>query len=227
MMKNLIEGKIEVKPLEEILPYEKNAKLHPQEQIDKLMDNIQRYGWTQPIVVDADGVIIIGHGRREAARQMGLKKVQVIVRDDLTKQQVKALRIADNKVTSTEYDTDLMLEDLAELFGDAEELGLDGFLGETEMNILESMASDDDGMDMDAFSDDITGDVEKQAEENEEAVSDAGDKMLPIGKALGFTKISTDDSRTIGRFMSQVEADTELEGADALVKWINDLNEVA
>lgn len=114
-------------PIDKIKPYLNNAKLHPDSQINLLVKQIAE-GWDQPIVVDKDYVIIKGHGRRLAALKMGLKTVPVVVRDDLTPQQVKAARIADNKLAETDWDMEALKEDLEALSQfdfDLEDLGFD------------------------------------------------------------------------------------------------------
>jgi DNA modification methylase len=82
----------------ELKPYIRNNRKHPKEQIDKLAKQISAHGWDVPIVVDKDLVIIKGHGRLKAAKQLKLKTVPVIVRDDLTEEQCNAARLADNKL---------------------------------------------------------------------------------------------------------------------------------
>ena len=75
-----------------VRPYEKNAKLHDAKQIANVAKSIKKYGWQQPIVVDADGCIIIGHCRLEAAKKLGMDKVPCVCADDLTPEQVRELR---------------------------------------------------------------------------------------------------------------------------------------
>lgn len=89
---------VEMKP-SELKPYYRNNRKHPQTQIDKLAKQISAHGWDVPIVVDKDFVIIKGHGRHKAAKQLKLKTVPVIVRDDLTPEQCNAARLADNKLS--------------------------------------------------------------------------------------------------------------------------------
>jgi DNA modification methylase len=89
---------VEMKP-SELKPYERNNRKHPKEQIDKLAKQIAAHGWDVPIVVDKDFVIIKGHGRLKAAKQLKLKTVPVVVRDDLTPEQCNAARLADNKLS--------------------------------------------------------------------------------------------------------------------------------
>lgn len=103
------------KKLSEIKPYEKNAKKHPEKQIANIAESIKQYGFVQPIVIDADGVIVIGHGRALAAKQLGIKEVPCVLVDDLTPEQVKALRLVDNKTNESAWDFDLLMSELPEL----------------------------------------------------------------------------------------------------------------
>ena len=103
----------------DLTPYAHNAKTHPDEQIDKIAGAIAEYGFDQPIVIDADGVIIKGHGRRLAALRLGLASVPVIVRADLTTSQVKAARLLDNKAAESDWDLDQLVIDLRALTDEA------------------------------------------------------------------------------------------------------------
>ena len=104
--------KIELRDVGTIKPYEKNAKRHPKEQIEKLAAIIKRHGFDQPIVVDEHGVIIKGHGRLLASKQLGLKKVPVLVRGDLSPAQVREARIADNRVSEFGWDFEALVADV-------------------------------------------------------------------------------------------------------------------
>ena len=107
--------KVENRKLDEIAPYKKNAKKHDKTQINNVAESIRQYGFVQPIVVDKDGVIVIGHCRYEAAKALGMKDVPCVCVDDLTEEQVKALRIVDNKSNESEWDFDLLADELPEL----------------------------------------------------------------------------------------------------------------
>ena len=107
--------KIEHVPLDKIIPYVNNPKKHPEEQIKKIASSILEFGFKVPIIVDKDYVIIAGHGRYEAAKRIGLKEVPVIVADDLSPAQVKAFRIADNKVAESDWDLDALAAELTQL----------------------------------------------------------------------------------------------------------------
>lgn len=98
--------------LDEIKPYEKNPRFND-DAVDYVAASLEAYGWKQPIVVDKNRVIIAGHTRWKAARQLGLKTAPVLVADDLTPEEVKAYRLADNKVADfSSWDNKLLLEEL-------------------------------------------------------------------------------------------------------------------
>lgn len=102
-------------PIKSIRPYEKNPRRND-EAVDAVAASIKEFGWQQPIVVDKDGVIIAGHTRYKAAKKLKCDTVPVVVADDLTEDQVKAYRLADNKTGElAEWDTALLGEELAEL----------------------------------------------------------------------------------------------------------------
>ena len=107
--------KIENRKIETLKPYKKNAKKHDKTQINNVAESIRQYGFVQPIVVDKDGVIVIGHCRYEAAKALGMKDVPCVCVDDLTEEQVKALRIVDNKSNESEWDFDILSDELANL----------------------------------------------------------------------------------------------------------------
>lgn len=101
--------------IEDIRPYEKNPRKND-EAVEYVANSIREFGWKQPIVVDADGVIIAGHTRYKAAKKLNMKEVPVLVADDLTDEQVKAYRLADNKTGEiAEWDYPLVDEILAEI----------------------------------------------------------------------------------------------------------------
>lgn len=104
-----------MKPLGEITPYKKNAKKHDETQINNVAESIRQYGFVQPIVIDKDGVIVIGHCRALAAKKLGMEEVPCVCVDDLTPEQVNALRLVDNKSNESEWDFDLLAEELPEL----------------------------------------------------------------------------------------------------------------
>ena len=107
--------KTENRKIESLKPYAKNAKKHSQSQIDNVAQSIQNYGFVQPIVIDKNGVIVIGHCRYEAAKKLNMLEVPCVCVSDLTDEQVKALRIIDNKTNESPWDMDFLSEELEEL----------------------------------------------------------------------------------------------------------------
>ena len=110
--------------VQEITPYERNAKKHPEEQVEHIANSIREFGWQQPLVVDKNDVLVIGHGRLLAAKKLGLKTVPVIKTEDLTDEQIRALRLADNKTNESDWDFDMLdfeLEGIDEI--DMEQFG--------------------------------------------------------------------------------------------------------
>lgn len=104
-----------MKSLEEIQPYSKNAKKHDARQIKNVAESIKQYGFVQPVVVDKNNIIVIGHCRALAAKKLGIKEVPCVCVDDLTPEQVDALRLVDNKSNESDWDFDLLDDELAEL----------------------------------------------------------------------------------------------------------------
>ena len=96
-------------------PYANNAKVHEDAQIDKLANSIAKFGFDQPIVVDKNNVIVKGHGRHSAALRLALKEVPVVIAKHLTEHEAMASRIADNKVSSLQYDMDKLHFELGTL----------------------------------------------------------------------------------------------------------------
>jgi len=113
--------KVELRPLSAIKPYEHNPRLNDA-AVDAVAESIKRFGFRQPIVVDAEGVIVCGHTRWKAAQKLGHAEVPVHVATDLTPEQIRAYRIADNKTAGlAEWNFDLLSIELAGL----QDAGLD------------------------------------------------------------------------------------------------------
>lgn len=110
----MLTSEIKLLPLTELKPYDKNSKAHPQEQVKRIARSIERYGFDQPIVIDAEGEIIKGHGRRLAAEYLGMKEVPVVV-NPLPKDEARAARIADNKSAESDWLLDELQAEIKEL----------------------------------------------------------------------------------------------------------------
>ena len=103
------------KKLADIVPYARNTKKHDETQIKNVAESIKKYGWVQPIVIDNDGTIVIGHCRALAAERLGIEEVPCVVVSDLTEDEINALRIVDNKTNESPWDFDLLSAELPEI----------------------------------------------------------------------------------------------------------------
>jgi ParB-like chromosome segregation protein Spo0J len=129
--------KITVKKLDSLQPYKKNSKAHPPEQVELIARSIKEFGFLVPLVIDSAGVIVAGHGRYAAARSIGLVDVPTVDAGHLTPEQIKAFRIADNKVAESDWIDDLLNDELHSLADAGYDLSLTGFS-------LEDIAGRDD-----------------------------------------------------------------------------------
>lgn len=119
--------KVAQRPIADVRPYEKNPRLND-DAVEAVAASIREFGFRQPIVVDEEGVIVCGHTRYKAAQKLGLEKVPVHVAKDLTPEQIRAYRIADNKTGElAEWNMELLPIELEELRGMDIDLGLLGF----------------------------------------------------------------------------------------------------
>lgn len=118
---------IEFRSIDSIRPYEKNPRQND-DAVDAVAASLKEFGFRQPIVVDVDGVIVCGHTRFKAAQKLGLAKVPVHVAKDLTPEQIRAYRIADNKTSDlSDWDYDILPIELSELQEAGFDLGLLAF----------------------------------------------------------------------------------------------------
>lgn len=100
-----------------IKPYGKNAKKHPDDQVQYIANSLQRFGFRQALVLDKDNIVVVGHGRLLAAKSLGMTEVPAVYADDLTEEEIKAYRLADNKTNESEWDDGLLDLELDELAG--------------------------------------------------------------------------------------------------------------
>lgn len=108
--------KLQEVAIELLKPYERNAKIHPQKQIDKIIDSIREFGFITPCVIDSAYNVIAGHGRIMASEQMGLKTVPCVFIEGLTEEQRRAYILADNRLGELgEWDMDLVFDELGDL----------------------------------------------------------------------------------------------------------------
>ena len=109
-----------------IKAYAKNAKKHPEEQVKAIANSIREFGFRQPLVLDKNMEIIVGHGRLAAAKLLGMTAVPVVMADDLTEEQVKAFQLADNKTNESEWDANILGGELGDILNiDMSDFGFD------------------------------------------------------------------------------------------------------
>ena len=183
------EGKMEIINMAtgDLIPYANNTKQHPPEQVEHIANSIKRFGWQQPIVVDRDKVVIIGHGRLLAAKMMGLEEVPVVFADQLSEADAQALRLADNKLNESPWDFSKLEEELAALAIDGIDMTQFGF----DLDIGETPATDI---------------IEDEAPEPpEEPVAKLGD-IWQLGRHRLMCGDST-DRETVDRLMDGQKAD--------------------
>lgn len=107
--------KVEDWPIDKVTPYEKNPRRNDG-AVEATANSLKEFGWQQPLVVDKDGVLIVGHTRLKAAIKLGMSKVPVLVADKLSAEQVAAYRLADNKTGElADWDFDLLGGELDEI----------------------------------------------------------------------------------------------------------------
>lgn len=178
------------KNINNLKPYEKNPRIND-EAVKYVMESIKQFGFKVPIVIDSNDVIVCGHTRYKAAKKLKLDKVPCVIADDLTEEQIKAYRLADNKVAEkAEWDFNLLNDELEDLINfDMELLGFDD-------DVLEDNA---EKVEEDDF------DVETEIEDIEEPTSKLGDIYR-----LGNHRLMCGDSTSITdveKLMGDIKAD--------------------
>jgi len=126
-------------PVEKLIPYARNARTHSDDQIIQIAASIAEFGWTNPVLVGPDGVLIAGHARLLAALKLGMTEVPVIVLDHLTETQRRALVIADNQLAihGAAWDEEMLRVELESLEEDGFDLDLVGFTDEELEELLQ------------------------------------------------------------------------------------------
>lgn len=172
----------------DLIPYDKNPRKND-EAVKYVKESIEQFGFKVPIVIDADGVIVAGHTRLKAAKELGMKEVPCIVADDLNEEQIKAYRLADNMTASkSEWDIELLNTELLDLEAnfDMSDFGFEIYPPTGEVS--------DDDFDADAVADAIT-----------EPVTKLGD-IWTLGRHRLMCGDSTDRA-TVDRLMDGAKAD--------------------
>jgi len=179
---------IEFLKVSDLKPYENNVKKHDEEQIEQIMNSIKEFGFRQNLVIDENNVVIIGHGRLAAAEKMGLEEVPCVRVSDLTEEQIKALRIADNKLSEKAvWDNDALGEELKAI---SEAIDMTDFgFGDFELEILtgdfEPDSYDEDSEDMKKYMEGEKDFLIKQRV----IISFTKDEKEKVAKLLGIPEI--------------------------------------
>lgn len=142
MTASWLADKIEQWPTAKLLPYARNARTHSDEQVAQIAASIAEFGFTNPILAGADGVIVAGHGRLAAAHKLGLELVPVVVLEHLSPTQRRALVIADNRIAENAgWDEAMLRVELMTLQDDDFDVSLTGF----DADALADLLADEDG----------------------------------------------------------------------------------
>ena len=132
--------KIITRSITDLVPYGRNARTHSPAQVDRIARSIKEFGWTVPILVDSENNVVAGHGRIEAARKLDLSDIPTIQLADLTPDQIRAYRIADNRLTELgTWDSAALQIDLNALNNAGFDINLTGF----DLDFLSAIAIDD------------------------------------------------------------------------------------
>jgi DNA modification methylase len=181
---------IELKSVDELIPYNKNARTHSEEQVAQIAASIIEFGFTNPVLVDGEKGIIAGHGRLMAAKKLGLKEVPVVVLDHLTELQKKAYIIADNKLAENAgWNEEMLASELSDLKEENFNLDLIGFEDQELEKIFSSLYDNDDNQEK-----------EEIPESTENPISKSGDIWL-----LGKHKVICGDSCSEQTYQSLLE----------------------
>ncbi|EJE0155980.1 ParB N-terminal domain-containing protein [Escherichia coli] len=198
----------------DLIPYEMNAKKHDEQQIRDLAAAIKKRGFDQPITVDKRDVIITGHGRREAAIFAGLERVPVIVRDDLSDDEVRAKRLEDNRLASIDYDAIKLQKELESLvLDDIEVFGFE----ERELNVLVGSMTEE--MDTDSLVIDLGEETKRQKDEHTEISREVAAEEVRVVDVLGFKTLPAGSAIVVGDLLAHMEEMTGESGVDAFVAY--------
>lgn len=215
-------------PIDKPVDYSKNNKIHTPESLARLSASMDKLGQIEPILVDRDGVIISGHGRRAAARSLGWKMVQVRVLE-VDERRAKEIRLATNLTVNQKYDTAAITEEIRGLVDEGASFEDVGDSVGLDAKLRDLIAPDLTGalnMTLDAISKDIGDDVIVFQDQNDKRMREVDETPSPVTDALGFKKAKPAQLRVIRAFMAQVKEEVNIEDpAEALVAWIEEMSQ--
>lgn len=204
--------------IDKLVPYAMNSKKHEPKQVTKIAASIAKFGWTSRIVVEPDGTIIAGHGRRLAAIELMQENVPVVVLKGITKEQARALRLADNKVQEGGYDTGMLSAELKSLVLD-DNFDMSDFFDVRDL----SFAMEDLGeLDLDSLSEDIGPEVIAQTTRTESEIEAADVSDVSLTRAIGITKITGEQARDLKQLLGAAQDAFSTDPASALLAAMNE-----
>lgn len=186
------------KKISEIVPYEKNPR-HNDEAVKGVKNSIKKFGFKVPIVIDKNGVIVAGHTRYKASLELGLETVPCVVADDLTDKEIKAFRLADNKVAEKSYwNFDLLNDELLDIDFDMSEFGF--------VNVSDSFDDEDEEEDEDIADEEESEDESPSYRITYEIVFNNEDEQKKWYDFISFLKKKYPDDETISeRIIKEIE----------------------
>lgn len=213
----------EWRDIDSILPYPLNAKKHGPDQVRRIANSIKKFGWRgNPIIVNGDGVIIAGHGRRLAAIDLGMAKVPVLV-EHMTEAQERAYRLADNRAAEGGIDQDLLKQELLELPEIADDW-LSDIYDKKELNFaIEDLMGVNEAVfhqDLDTAMDDVETTTDAK-------IANAAEKRVGLDKAFGFKNLKGGDVIHVTHFMALITAQHDLSPEEAFLAHIKGMVEQA
>ncbi|QOC57861.1 ParB-like nuclease domain protein [Pseudomonas phage phiK7B1] len=217
-MTDSYEKKDESWSIDRLVPYAGNSKRHDPKQVSKIAASIRKYGWTTRIVVEEDGTIIAGHGRRLAAIELLQEKVPVTVIKGISKEQARALRLIDNKTNEGGHDTGLLSMELKSLVLD-DGIDMGEFFDVRDLNFAIEDLGD---MDLDSLSADIAPEVAAQTTRTEKEIETTDEDEVSLTKAIGISKITGTQSRELKRFVGEAQDFYNCTPAEALLRALED-----
>jgi hypothetical protein len=211
-------GAVVLKEPGDLTPFEKNAKLHPPEQIRAIMKSIKENGFrNKPVEILSNGTIVNGHGRWMACKELGMTKIPCVVLDDMTDNEIRKYRITDNKVADTGFDNMLLKDEMILL--DADGVDFTEFFNDKELDFLTGDLGD---MDLSAITGDLASDVSELSEATQNSIDGEGERTVALTKALGYSTITESEQRAIIKLQAHAEGTTGLSGGAALSLFARD-----
>ena len=190
--------KIQKVDIFKLKPYERNAKIHTEEQLEKLSKSIEEFGFISPVLIDKDFNIIAGHGRVEAAKRSGVKEVPCAIIEGLTEAQQRAYILADNRLSEfSKWDKDMLAYELGEIAELDLDFDIDDFdFPELELDSNEGYYGDERERTNKAYNLDIAQEVEDKSDFWQMPIIKC-DNFIP-DNIIGFNYAKTSKNKNVG-----------------------------